>query len=580
MKKPLSLLLAGLMLLALLAACAPEEELPSINPPSAAGGGETTGGEEPPPPSPSVADVIDEDPDLDGVYFKETRQITVEVFERTTDPSTPAGDNVYTDFLKAEALRLHNIEITEYITVPRFDEQDVIPMWLAGGDCPDVCVTYNFGAIQEYAAMDAVHDLAPLIDGYRDRLPHLWDLLTETNLYESRNPETGEIHWFSAMLANNLRLNTFVREDWLKALNLSAPATTQQFEDMLVAFRDNAETLLGADADKMVPFQLNSDPGWRAQNLLSTFVPTDFSVRDHYIYGYDTRLFMLPGVKEGVRLLNKWYNMDLIWQDFAIYKSNDDYLDDMLSMGYVGSFMHNWDYPYRSDTAILKTLREQVGPEATYLVIDPFDDDRGGHQKFLGNALDRKIFFPKTNNEPKASIFYVDMLCRPEILEFMQLGKEGINYDVIDGAPVAKTYSADDDPAAFEAYYPYILNSVMNIDLTITINGYYQGNPLTAGAYATGYSGVEPRLISTSIAAGRNDGHVRPVLNVGEISSESGKEASLNDKRDSTLNQSIIATTDNFDAIFDAGMADYLASGGQAIIDERRDAYTRYFGNE
>ncbi|MDR0326046.1 MAG: sugar ABC transporter substrate-binding protein [Oscillospiraceae bacterium] len=575
MKKALSLLLAALMLLALTAACAADEELPSIAPPSA-------GGDDPPPPlpSPSVAEIVEEDPDLDGVFFRDTRQISVLVFDRSTDPGTPAGDNIYTDFLKAEALKLHNIEVTEYVTVSRWDEQDIIPMWLAGGDCPDVCVTYNFQAIQEYAAMDAVHDLAPLVDGYRDRLPHMWDLLTESNIYGARNPETGAIYWIETMLANNLRLNTFIREDWLNALNLPIPTTTQQFEDALVAFRDNAETLLPGNADRMIPFQINSDPGWTAQNLLASFISTGLTTKEHYAMGYDSRLFMLPGIKEGVRLLNKWYNMGLIWNDFAIYKANDSIVDDNLSIGYVGAFQHNWDYPYRADTNITNILREQAGPEATYLAINPFDDDRGGYQKFLGNSFDRKIFFPKTNQDPKASIFYVDMISRPEILVFMQLGVEGINYDVVDGVPVARNYSADDDPAAFEAYVPYILNSVYNIDLTPVINGFYAGNPLTAGAYATNYSGIEPRLISEAIEEGRRDGFVRPNFNVGEITSESGKSAVLDDKRDTTFNQSIIASPDAFDSTFDTGMADYLASGGQAIIDERLERYERAFPGE
>ena len=76
-------------------------------------------------------------------------------------------------------------------------------------------------------------------------------------------------------LANSNRINTFVRKDWLDKLGLKEPATKQEFEDMLIAFRDNADELLGADADKMVPYSVSYDVGWRAATLIESFIDPD-----------------------------------------------------------------------------------------------------------------------------------------------------------------------------------------------------------------------------------------------------------------------------------------------------------------
>ena len=46
---------------------------------------------------------------------------------------------------------------------------------------------------------------------------------------------------------------------------------------MLRAFRDNAELLLGADADKMIPYSTSFDVGWRNDHLIQSFVPNDMS---------------------------------------------------------------------------------------------------------------------------------------------------------------------------------------------------------------------------------------------------------------------------------------------------------------
>jgi putative aldouronate transport system substrate-binding protein len=52
----------------------------------------------------------------------------------------------------------------------------------------------------------------------------------------------------------------------------------------------------------------------------------------------------------------------------------------------------------------------------------------------------------------------------------------------------------------------------------------------------------------------------------------------LKEKRDNMLTKAIVAPADQFDAVYDAGMQDYLKSGGQAIIDERKAKYEAAFG--
>ena len=52
----------------------------------------------------------------------------------------------------------------------------------------------------------------------------------------------------------------------------------------------------------------------------------------------------------------------------------------------------------------------------------------------------------------------------------------------------------------------------------------------------------------------------------------------LADKRKVVLNTAINASVENFDAVWDAGMADYMSSGGQAILDERMAKWVAAFG--
>ena len=194
-------------------------------------------------------------------------------------------------------------------------------------------------------------------------------------------------------------------------LGMELPTTEEEFYNCLVAFRDNAETLLGGDASKMVPYSTSYDIGWRNDLLFMAYVPDDAKDEDLYINGFDDRHLLYPNYKEGVRVLNKWYNEGLVWKDFAEYAQDSSHEDDMMKAGFVGAFQHNWDYPYRGgDDSIQANIQRSAGDDAAYIAVDCFVNDAGVHRKFLAPPIDRKVFFPATNDEPLASLLYLDVM--------------------------------------------------------------------------------------------------------------------------------------------------------------------------
>ena len=507
----------------------------------------------------------------ENLRFKETRKITVEVYDRGNDNGTPPESNFYAQWIKEGMLRDHNVEV-EFVPVPRWTEVDVINNLLAAGQAPDVSVTYSYPTIQTYANMGGVLDMAPYLEEMKDFLPDLWNLLTDDNIYWNRDPKTGTIWAIEARLAVLNRINTFVREDWLKKLNLEAPKTLEEFENMLRAFRDNAELLLGDDADKMIPFSISFDVGWRADHLIGAFIPDDITDKDMFVYGFDDRKFLYPNYKEAIRVLNKWYNEDLIWKDFPLYPAGDPTEDNLMKAGYVGAFIHNWDYPYRNgEDGIHVSLQRMVGPDAAYIAIEPFPNDKGVYRKYLSPPIDRKVFFPSTNKEPIASLLYLNWISKEENRLFLQFGEEGVTHERMpDGSYMALTVTGEK-----------IMNSPNNIDYTITVNGIKLEDPdLTVKSIANGYAGVDRRFIEVAHRITTNQGRIGKNANVGEIAAESGMGQALKEKRDEILNRAVVAPVDQFDKVYDEGMADYLRSGGQAIIDERKAKWEEIYGDK
>ncbi|NLH13816.1 MAG: extracellular solute-binding protein [Firmicutes bacterium] len=508
------------------------------------------------------------DPEIVNGRFVETRYITVEVYDRSNPGGSPPEDNFYTDFIKEGMLRDHNV-VVEFVPVPRWTEVEVLNNLLAAGDAPDICVTYDYPTIQTYANMGGVLDMAPYLEKYKDLIPDLWDWLGEQNLYWNQDPITGTVWAIEARLAHNTRINTFVREDWLNKLGIPEPTTLEEFEQMLYAFRDNAELLLGKDADKMIPYSTSFDVGWRNNYLLTSFVPNDITDKDIYVYGFDDRHLLLPGYKEGVRKLNEWYNAGLIWKDFPLYGAGDRTEDNLIKAGYVGAFQHNWDYPYRDgEEGIHNTLRRMVGEDAVFIAVDPFQNDAGLYRKYLPAPIDRKVFFPSTNDEPLDSLLYLNWITKFENRRFLQIGQEGVTHEVLEDGTI-KTIAATGDK---------IMNSPNNIDYTITINGLELGDPeLTSRSLALGYAGVDKRFIEKAYMLTNRDARYEKNVQVGDIVAEQGMGPALKEKRDTLLAQAVVAKPEDFDAVWDRGFQDYLNSGGQAIINERRAKYEQFY---
>ncbi len=501
--------------------------------------------------------------------FTTTRNITVEVFDRSNDGGSKPEDNFFTNFIKEGMLRDHNVAVT-YKRVPRWTEVEQMNNLLAAGDAPDVCVTYSYPTISTYADMGGVLDMSSYLTQYKSQLTNLWKLLGDTNIYWDRDPKAGTVYAIEALLFQNNRTSTFVREDWLKKLNMKAPTTTAEFENMLKQFKANATKLLGADAAKMIPFSISFDVGWRADILTTSFVPNNISDKDMWVNGFDDRRLLWPNYKEGIRLLNKWYNAGYIWKDFPLYGAGDKTEDNNLKAGYVGSFIHNWDYPYRDgDNGIAANLKKLVGPDAAFIAIECFKNNAGLYRKYLSAPVDRKVFFPATNKEPVASLLYLDWISTLENRKYIQIGEEGVNHET----------QADGSVKALPVKGEKIMNSPNNIDYTITINGLDLGNQsLNAKSLALAYAGVDKKYIEASYAIQKNQFRISANFNVGKIESEEGMGPVEKEKRDNLLAQAIVAKPADFNAVWDKGFKDLLASGVQKIIDERLAKYNAVIG--
>ncbi|MCL2078725.1 MAG: sugar ABC transporter substrate-binding protein [Oscillospiraceae bacterium] len=578
-RRILPLALALILIVGMLAACGADPA--DIGPTATPGALPTPPVVTPPPiiedtPTDSVLLELGLDENL---RFLETRKITVAVFDRGNDGGSPPDDNVFSNWIKEQVLETHNIEI-EWVRIGRWTGTDDYSRLFAANAVPDIGYEYDFEIfMRAFSEMGGILDMYPYLSEYSNIFPHLFDFLGTEFIYWNMDPETNAVYAFPGKVMEVSPVGTFMREDWLDILGLDEPRTIQEFEDCLVAFKDNAELLLGENADRMVPYMMSHDVRWQYRPLLDGYLPSGLSERDIYVNGSLEQLLTHPANKETIRTLNKWYNMGLMWYDFGLYTNETlgSIVDDRIRQGHVGAYNGNIDAPYRGgENSHQAKLQEFVGPDAAYIAISPFPNDSGEVSRLISQAVDRFIFFPSTNTEPIASLLYIDFITRREVREYLQIGEEGINHILHDNGAVEKL------PATGE----WIQNSPDNIDYTITINvsnaAPSLGDPLREGlSRALAFPGTDSAYVARTFAVNQDPATLRamPNFSLGTIEAESGIIVDLNTKRNNMFVNAIVAAPADFDAVYDAGMQDLMASGLRAAVDERIARWELYYGD-
>ena len=487
-------------------------------------------------------------------------RITVEVFDRGTDGGrTQATDNAWTQWIQEKVKKDLNIDVT-FFAVGRWTEDTQIINLMASGSAPDLCYTYNNGMISNFRDQGGIMDLAPYIDSLLPDMKKLLGsdpaILGQDLIYRERDPVTGQIFSIRSYVTRLSQRNIFIRKDWLDKLGLPLPRTTQEFHDALLAFRDRDPGNVGRN--NVIPFGQDSDARWGFASIVHAFFDPGLSDRDLWIYRSTSRPILVPGYKEGLRMINQWYNEGLIFRDFPLFKITDDYYN-LLKTGLVGAFSGNWDVPWRPDYKIAEELAQNV-PGAEFVPVDCIQSPDGITHKDISDKAGLYIFVPGFSRNQDAALKYLNWLCLYENFHFLQVGAEGVNHDIVNGVPRTLTTPAN---------HPWIQNSQNNIDYTLPMNGVDLLDPdLNGRVLAFGYGNTPPEIIvnanNLSVINGR-----APVVYPATTTMDGIYGQALSDKADALIAQAVTASPADFDRIWDAGIRDYLTSGAQEILDER-----------
>ncbi len=286
--------------------------------------------------------------------------------------------NAYTQWLEEKTGLDLQIEV-----VIGSDAQTKLNLALASGDLPDILLGMPMtpSLLSQQGADGTFLPLNDLMAKYGDETkrvfeverPQLLPLNTspDGNLYGL--PEINEC--FHCFLSQKL----WVYKPWLDKLGIAMPTTTDEFEAMLMRFKNEDPNGNGV-ADE-VPFSgsVEGQGGWHNsvdQNLMNAFIFYDRIQHDRLLLidGKVQAAYTQPGYAEGLRYLHKLYSEGLIDPNGLIQVNDPDLLQlgSQMEPHLLGAVSGGWMGTF----TIPKTLAEG-GEMDNWIAIPPLKGPEG-----------------------------------------------------------------------------------------------------------------------------------------------------------------------------------------------------------
>ncbi|MCR2807680.1 extracellular solute-binding protein [Paenibacillus soyae] len=481
--------------------------------------------------------------------------LKVEVFDRGNAPAgSTITDNYLTKFVQDNFGTPNNINV-EFVPIPRSEEVQKLNVLMASGsDVPDIVFTYDSGTFYRYAQQGGLTELGALLDEHG---PNLKKFLGEETI--AYGQYEGKQYALPARRAHLGKYSSFIRQDWLDKLGLPVPTTTEELYTTLKAFKEKDP---GETGGKVIPLGMALAPAQYEPLIWSFIQPHSEEERYTLTQQLGSRDYptLLPGFKDALQFMNKVYNEGLMSADFSLDEDKKKLNEDAAN-GLVGFFSEDDMNPFYAD-GLYATLQKNI-PDAKLSAVDVYSNSEGKHPKPEYAPVGLYLMIPKSSERAVEAIKYLDWMASGDNLLYIQNGVEGENYTLQNGIPVMKADATEEAK-----------NRLFNAgDMGLISNGKQLGDTeKNVEAYVYGMPEAFHEETRRALTVSRSD-TIKPVRFDRPIEAQGKYGTGLLDKFHEIIVKTTMVKPDQFEATYEAAMKDYMANGGQAILDERKEAY-------
>lgn len=313
-------------------------------------------------------------------------------------------------------------------------KDSVSPMLASGTDLPNIVLLPDLDENMTYISAGLFYPL----DQYMDQMPNYKKFLDENPLIKSSlTAEDGHIYYVpQTAVTNNYQRSLMINMEWLKKLNLSVPATLDEFVEVLRAFKANDMNGNGNTNDE-IPLSVT------AENLPYMFGPAfgldlvsgfyaDEEGKVHYAASES------ENYKKYVTFLNQLYKEGLLEVEYT--SLTRDQITERCAQNLTGV---TFDFSWQMSQLYSKQYPEYNGENGIMVGIPPLSGEHKGY--YIGRTPISGIFgISKSDKDPVLAIRFLDYAMGEEAQNYYVWGLEGESYTVTDGKK-AYTEKASDN---------------------------------------------------------------------------------------------------------------------------------------
>ena len=488
----------------------------------------------------------------------ERTKVTVAIYERgnTTAEYGTVTDNYWTRWVQENFGDPNNIDV-EYVPFSRAESDSILNTWMAGGSAPDIIFSYSSTMIMDYGKDGGLVDMADLLPEYGPNILANMEPTLSYGQYE------GHQYALVALRADVGRYADFIRKDWLDKMGYTLERSedgfyhisVEDFSDMLHKAKE-----LDLDGTGMEIYPLGMAGAYQVtQTRPIIYAFLNLEELTDEIHACYNEMFW-PGYKDGVRFLNQMYNDGLVDPDFMVdtdtsYPAMTSLISNGRTLGY------GQDNFYR--TGVEALYDNNPDAEVVCFILDNVYGGANFVDVYAPTGM--YIAIPATCQNPENAVKYLNFLADYDTAKTLQYGFEGVHYEMKDGNPVTIAYT-DEEKAKIDCYLRTTCGDMVLV---------YNGNPFGYVTSLEGLSEVEARvqgLMNEAKAMSKVGGVPGYYFQGIKTEAQEEYDGFLPNLQDS-MAALITCSPDDFDAMYDAALQEYLDAGGQEVIDAQIALY-------
>ncbi|SLN51967.1 Lipoprotein LipO precursor [Pseudoruegeria aquimaris] len=306
---------------------------------------------------------------------------------------------------------------------------EALNLMLATGNVPDIVgssrlkdFVNQYGPEGAFIGLnDLIEEHAPNLKAFLDERPEIRSAIQAAN---------GEIYYIPYLPDGKYGRAYFIRYDWLDALGLEVPQTVEEFEQVLIAFRDGDPN--GNGLKDEIPYFARQWPELiRLVTLWDGRSSGSDTYHDFYVDNGELKHpYAGEGYREGIKNLARWYAEGLI--DPEVFTRGSSAREYLLSEN-LGGATHDW---FASTSGYNDSLADKV-PGFQFKAMAPPASISGKrieeHRRIPIKPDGWAIGY--TNKHPVETIKYFDFWFTEEGRRLANFGVEGQQYTMVDGKP-------------------------------------------------------------------------------------------------------------------------------------------------